>query len=112
NNEGEIFDDLRIRQAAAHAIDKDLIIDRILGGNASRIEGILSPDAFGASELPAYDFDPEKAKALLAEAGYPDGIDITMDVEGAYKDTAEAVASMLTNAGIRTRIAVGEGAQL
>ena len=112
NNEGEIFDDVRVRQAAAHAIDKDLIIDRILGGSATRIEGILSPDAFGASELPVLAYDPDMAKALLAEAGYPDGIDITMDVEGAYKDTAEAVASMLTNAGIRTRVAVGEGAQL
>lgn len=112
NMQGEYFDDPKVRQAAAHAIDKDLIIDRILGGNAVRIEGILSPDAFGASELPAYAYDPEKAKALLAEAGFPDGIDVTMDVEGAFKDTAEAVASLLTKAGIRTKVAVGESAQL
>lgn len=112
NNQGEIFDDVKVRQAVAHALDKDLIIDRILGGNAARIEGILSPDAFGASELPRYDYDPEKARALLAEAGFPDGIDVTMDAEGAFKDTAEAVASMLTNAGIRTTVVVGESAQL
>ena len=112
NMEGEYFDDVKVRKAAAHAIDKDLIIDRILGGNAARIEGILSPDAFGASELPVAEYDPEKAKALLAEAGYPDGIDITMDTEGAFKDTAEAIASMLTKAGIRTTVTVGEGAQL
>lgn len=112
NMEGEIFDDPRVRQAAAHAIDKQLIIDRILGGNAASINGILSPDAFGASDLPAYEYDPEKAAALLAEAGFPDGIDVTMDVEGAFKDTAEAVASLLTKAGIRTRVAVGESAQL
>ena len=112
NMQGEVFDDLKVRQAAAHAIDKDLIIDRILDGTAARIEGILSPDAFGASELPAVAYDPEKAKALLAEAGYPDGIEITMDTEGAFKDTAEAIASMLTNAGIRTTVAVGESAQL
>ncbi|MFP1644656.1 ABC transporter substrate-binding protein [Pontitalea aquivivens] len=112
NMQGEYFDDPKVRQAAAHAIDKDLIIDRILGGNAVRIEGILSPDAFGASELPAYAYDPEKARALLAEAGFPDGIEVTMDVEGAFKDTAEAVASLLTKAGIRTRVAVGESAQL
>jgi peptide/nickel transport system substrate-binding protein len=112
NMQGEFFDDPKVREAAAHAIDKDLIIDRILGGNAARIDGILSPDAFGASELPRYGYDPEKAKALLAEAGYPDGIDVTMDVEGAFKDTAEAVASLLTKAGIRTKVVVGEGAQL
>lgn len=112
NMEGEHFDDVKVRKAAAHAIDKDLIIDRILGGNAARIEGILSPDAFGSSELPVAEYDPEKAKALLAEAGFPDGIDITMDTEGAFKDTAEAIASMLTKAGIRTTVTVGEGAQL
>lgn len=112
NMEGEIFDDPKVRQAAAHAIDKQLIIDKILAGNAAPIDGILSPDAFGASELPAYEYDPEKAAALLAEAGFPDGIDVTMDVEGAFKDTAEAVASLLTKAGIRTRVAVGESAQL
>jgi peptide/nickel transport system substrate-binding protein len=112
NMQGEVFDDPKVRQAAAHAINKDLLIDKILGGNAARIEGILSPDAFGASELPVYAYDLEKAKQLLAEAGFPDGIDVTMDVEGAFKDTAEAVASLLTKAGIRTTVAVGEGAQL
>lgn len=112
NLQGEVFGDPRVREAAALAIDKDLIIDRILGGNAARIEGILSPDAFAAGELPKRGFDPKKAKALLAEAGHPDGIDITMDVEGAYKDTAEAVASLLTKAGIRTKVVVGEAAQL
>ncbi|MDP4033910.1 MAG: ABC transporter substrate-binding protein [Pseudorhodobacter sp.] len=112
NLEGEFFDDPKVRQAAAHAIDKDLLIDKILDGNAARIEGILSPDAFGASELPVYAYDPEKAKVLLAEAGFPDGIDVTMDTEGAFKDTAEAIASLLAKVGIRTTVAVGESAQL
>ncbi|MCF8486999.1 MAG: ABC transporter substrate-binding protein [Rhodobacteraceae bacterium] len=112
NMEGEAFDDIKVRQAAAMSIDKDLIIDKILAGTASPIDGILSPDAFGASELPKAGYDLEKAKALLVEAGFPDGIDVTMDTEGAFKDTAEAVASMLTKAGIRTTVVVGEGAQL
>ena len=112
NVQGETFDDLKVRQAANYAIDKNLLIDKILDGNAAPINGILSPDAFGASELPSYGYDPEKAKALLAEAGYPDGFDVTMDVEGAVKDTAEAVASLLTKVGIRTQVVVGEGAQL
>ncbi|MFZ2099655.1 MAG: ABC transporter substrate-binding protein, partial [Oricola sp.] len=113
NMDGEYFKDIKVREAAAHAIDKDLIIDKILGGNAARIEGILSPDAFGSNpNLPKYAYDPEMSKKLLAEAGYPDGIDVTMDVEGAFKDTAEAVASLLTKGGIRTTVTVGEGAQL
>lgn len=113
NNQGEIFDDIRVRQAVAHAIDKRLLVDRILGGNAAVIDGILSPDAFGKNtDLPTYSHDIEKAKALLAEAGYPNGIDVTLDVEGAFRDTAEALASLLTRAGIRTRVEVGEGALL
>lgn len=113
NNESDLFSNLKVRQAVAHAINKDLIVDRILDGYATSIDGILSPDAFGKNhDLPTYDYDPAKARALLAEAGYPDGIEVTMDVEGAFRDTAEAIASLLTNAGIRTRVAVSEGAIL
>lgn len=113
NNESELFSDKRVRQAVAHAVDKQLIIDRILDGHATAIDGILSPDAFGKNpDLPAYDYNPDKARELLAEAGYPDGIEVTLDVEGAFRDTAEAVASVMTNAGITTRVSVGEGAML
>jgi len=113
NLRGGPFRDPKAREAAAHAIDKDLIINRILGGNATRIEGILSPDAFASSsDLRKYGYDPALSKKLLAEAGFPNGIDVTMNVEGAFKDTAEAVASLLTKGGIRTKVEVGEGAQL
>jgi peptide/nickel transport system substrate-binding protein len=113
NNESEIFSNLLVRQAVAHAIDRDLLIDRILGGNAARIEGILSPDAFGRNaDLPVYEYDPERARELLAEAGYPDGIDVTIDTDGPQRDMAEAIAALLTNAGIRTQVAIGEGAML
>jgi len=113
NNQKPPFDDVRVRHAVAHALDRQLIVDRILAGNATLIDGILSPDAFGKNAgLPAYAVDAEKAKALLAEAGYPDGIDVTLDAEGALKDTAEAIASLLTKAGIRTQVVVGESSQL
>ncbi|MGP9791525.1 ABC transporter substrate-binding protein [Roseinatronobacter sp. NSM] len=113
NNQGEIFDDVLVRQAVAHAIDRDLIIDRILGGTATTIDGILSPDAFGKNhDLPSYAYDPDRSRELLAQAGYPDGISITLDTEGALRDTAEAIASLLTNAGITTRVQVGEGTLL
>jgi peptide/nickel transport system substrate-binding protein len=113
NNQGEIFDDVRVRKAAMHAIDRKLIIDKLLAGNAAAISGILSPDAFGKNtSLPDYAYDPEMAKKLLAEAGYPNGVDVEMDSEGAFKDIAEAVGSLLTKVGIRTKVVVGEGSQL
>ncbi|MGB8622312.1 MAG: ABC transporter substrate-binding protein [Paracoccaceae bacterium] len=113
NTKGDIFDDVRVREAVAHAVDKKLIVDKILGGNAETINGILSPDAFGKNhDLEGYSYDPEKSRKLLAEAGYPDGIKVTMDVQGSYKDTAQAVASLLTKAGIETQVAVGESGLL
>jgi peptide/nickel transport system substrate-binding protein len=113
NNTKKPFDDVRVRRAANYALNKALIIDKILNGTATPLNGVLSPDAFGFNpDLPAYDYDLAKAKKLLAEAGYRNGIDVTLDVEGAFKDTAEAVASMLTKAGIRTKVVVGEGSQL
>lgn len=113
NNTKGPFSDVRVRMAANHALNKDLIIDKILNGTATALNGVLSPDAFGFNpDLPTYGYDPAKAKALLAEAGHAGGIDITLDVEGAFKDIGEAVASMLTKVGIRTQVVVGEGSQL
>ena len=113
NNQKPPFNDVRVRHAVAHALDRQLIVDRIMDGNATLIDGILSPDAFGKNtNLPSYEPDAAKAKALLAEAGYPDGIDVTLDAEGSQKDIAEAIASLLTKAGIRTKVAVGESSQL
>lgn len=112
NNKGKVFGDIKMRQAVAYALDKKLIIDRILGGNAVSIDGILSPAAFGASKLPSHDYDPQKAKALLAAAGYPDGIDVVIDTEGAYKDTVQAIASVLAKSGIRAKVEVSESAIL
>jgi peptide/nickel transport system substrate-binding protein len=113
NNAKKPFDDPRVRRAANMAINKALIIDKVLLGTAVPLNGVMSPDAFGYNpDLPAYPFDAAGAKKLVAEAGYPDGLDVTIDTEGAFKEVAEAVASMLTKAGIRTKVNVGEGSTL
>jgi peptide/nickel transport system substrate-binding protein len=113
NNESDLFSDIRVRKALAHALDKDLIVDRILDGFATPIDGILSPEAFGKNkELPTFEYDPSKARQLLADAGYPNGIEVTLDVEGAYRDTAEAIGSVLSKSGITTNVSVSEAAIL
>ncbi len=113
NNTKPPFDNKLVRQAANYALNKKLIIDKILLNTATPINGVLSPDAFGFdATLPAYDYDVAKAKKLLAEAGFPKGVDVTMDVEGAFAETAQAIASLLTKAGIRTKVQVGEGSVL
>ena len=113
NNTKPPFNDVRVRQAANYALNRQVIIDRILRGRATALNGVLSPDTFGFDPaLPAYGYDVAKAKALLAAAGHPDGIDVTLDTDGAGKDMAEAIATLLTQAGIHTKVAVGEGTQV
>lgn len=113
NNQGPIFKDLKVRQAMAHAVDKKLIVDKLFNGTAALVDGILSPGAFGFNpDLISYEYDVAKAKALLAEAGYPDGIDVTLETEGAYKDTAEAIGALMGKAGIRVAVMTGETSQL
>ena len=113
NNTKPPFDNPLVRKAANHALDKKLLIERVMQNTATPVNGVLSPDAFGFDpSLPAYEYNPAKAKQLLAQAGYPNGIDVTLDVEGSFAETAQAIGSLLTRAGIRTKVVVGEGTVL
>jgi ABC-type oligopeptide transport system substrate-binding subunit len=68
------FEDVRVRQAVAQAIDVDDIITNILGGVNKRATGIVPPGVLGHREdAKVWKFNPEAARKLLAEAGYPDG---------------------------------------
>lgn len=107
------FDDIRVRKALNHAVDRKLIIDRILASKATALNGVMSPDAFAFNDkLQEYKYDPELAKKMLAEAGHPNGIDLTIDTTGAFKQTAEAIAALLARANIRAKVQVWEGAVL
>jgi len=113
NNTKPPFNNPLVRQAANHALDKKLLIARIMQNTATPINGVLSPDAFGFdASLKTYDYNPALAKQLLAQAGFPNGIDVTLDVEGSFAETAQAIGSLLTKAGIRTKVVVGEGTVL
>lgn len=73
------FDDVRVRQALAMSIDRDLIVDLVLEGlGRPASDNILSPEFRFAIDTPEVPYDPEAARALLAEAGYPDGLDLTL----------------------------------
>lgn len=103
------FDNVKVRQAANHAVDRQLVIDKILNGLAVPLTTLISPDSFGYNPgLAPWSYDPGKAKALLAEAGYPNGVDVTLDVDNPFKEQAEAVAAMLGQAGIRTKVQLWE----
>ncbi|HZW46294.1 MAG TPA: ABC transporter substrate-binding protein, partial [Microvirga sp.] len=102
------FTDKRVRQAINHAIDTDLIIRRLVRNKAVRATSWLptSSPAYDESLKP-YAFDPEKAKKLLAEAGYPNGFEFEWTAspnESWGIPIAEAVIPMLERVGIKARI--------
>jgi peptide/nickel transport system substrate-binding protein len=97
------FDKKGVRQAANYAIDKSAIIQKMMAGLGTQVATTVQPLAFGFDpEVKPYPFDPKKAKELLAQAGYPNGVDITLHSSSvAYRPVFEAMAEMLTEVGIR-----------
>lgn len=96
--------DLRVRKAVAHAIDREGITKALIRGSARVIKSACYPTQFGcAQDIPQYGYDPAKAKALLAEAGFANGLDI--DLYG-YLDRphTEAIMANLQAVGIRPKL--------
>jgi peptide/nickel transport system substrate-binding protein len=113
NNAKAPLSDVRVRRALNHALDKSVIISRILNNTATPLRGVMSPDAFAFNaELPEYRHDLARAKALLAEAGVAEGTELVIDTVAAFKEVAEAIAALLSRTGLRVRAQVWEGAVL
>ncbi|QHQ36373.1 ABC transporter substrate-binding protein [Algicella marina] len=114
NNQNGPLADVKVREAIAHAIDRQAIIDGAMFGYGTPIGTHFAP------HHPAYidltdlsEYDPEKSKALLAEAGYPDGFSTTLKLPppSYARRGGEIVASQLRAVGIETEITNLEWAQ-
>lgn len=108
NVELEPFNDVRVRRAMNFAVDVDEITETLLYGLAQRIDNPLFPRVFGYSATPAFSFDQEAARALLAEAGYPSGFSFTLDVAPALSEIAQALAGQYARIGIDVNVNVME----
>src|SRR5262249_53934054 len=111
------FDDVRVRQAANYAIDRETIVKSLLGGYGELLHGPFSSSWLGYDpSLRPYAYDPARAKQLLAEAGYPNGFDTVFNFSSgvflADREIAEVVASQLAQVGIRVRLIPTERAKI
>lgn len=114
NNNVAPFDDIRVRQALCYAIDPQEIMNFVSGGKGTELGSSMFP-AFGKyfdeSLNHVYDQDLEKAKALLAEAGYADGLSFTITVPSNYQQhvaTAEVLVEEFAKIGVNAEIELVE----
>lgn len=107
NNKAAPFDDVRVRQAVLHAIDRQAVLDTAWNGFGTLVGAAVPPtDPYYEDLGGVHPYDPERARELLAEAGHADGIDITFSVPTRPYATAvsEIVVSQLADVGIRASI--------
>ncbi len=107
--------DPRVREAISLAVNREAIVERIMGGYAEAAGELLPPPMFGTSGREADAFDAERAQALLAEAGYPDGFGITLGTPNDRyindEQVAQAVAQMLARVGIEVNVDASTASQ-
>ena len=107
--------DARVRKAISMSINRQAITERIMGGYAQAAGELLPPPMFGTSDRPVEAYDPDAARALLAEAGYPDGFSLTLGTPNDRyinaEQVAQAVAQMMAQIGIRVSVDASTASQ-
>lgn len=106
---GNPLKDRRVREALSIAIDRKAIAERVMDNAAMPAEQLSAPKAVGRSaNLKSIDYDPARAKRLLAEAGYPDGFALTLHASRGWLPNddkiAQAVAQYFTRIGVETKV--------
>lgn len=110
NNAAKPFDDVRVRQALCYAIDRQAIIDIAFDGYGVPLGTSMFPSFakyYVDSLTDYYSYDPEKARSLLSEAGYPDGFKMTISVPSNYTphvNAATVIAEQLRDVGIHATL--------
>ena len=109
NNCRKPFDDIRVRQAIHHALNKDSLIAAAYSGMAKKAANFLNPGYFGhKSDVKVYDSNPERAKKLLAEAGFPTGFETSLLYYSTepWKTHAPIIQDQLRQVGVRMKLSM------
>ncbi len=108
NNQYEMLANKRVRQALNYAVNKDAIVQILLQGYGRVVDSPLTPEYFAYKKVGPYPYDPDKAKQLLAEAGYPNGFKLTLFTpHGRYLmdyRVAQAVQGYLAKVGVAVEV--------
>jgi len=103
---------VKVRQALNHAIDRDAIAKQLVKGQAAALHVACQPIQFGCTEqVKKYEYSPQKAKALLAEAGYPNGFEIEFWA-AREKPIMEAIVNQLNQVGVKATLRYVKGPTL
>lgn len=105
------LDNPKVRQAISYAVNRQEILDNVVTGMGELSTGPLAKVLFGYTDLGSIPYDPEKAKALLAEAGFPNGFKTKITTTERYiqgTELAEAISAQLKKVGIEAEIDVRE----
>jgi len=110
NTQAGPLTDQRVRQAVSQAIDRQLIIDALLGGFSQVTNQLLTPAHFGYVEgLEWHGYDPDKARALLAEAGHANGVEIEIITAPPFDQRIiQAIQQQLSDVGITLTISMSD----
>lgn len=102
--------DVRVRQALRYLIDYEGIVNSIMNGGAQVHQSFWASGFWAALDDNPYKLDPEKAKALLKEAGYPDGFEIELDAPNSspFANIAQSVQSTMAQGGVKVKIISSE----
>jgi oligopeptide transport system substrate-binding protein len=102
------LNDLRVRQALNWAVDQDALLRTLRGASARASLGPVPPSLRGSAPAESYRYDPDRAKALLAEAGYPQGfqLEIWQKENPEVSRLLEAVQAYLAEVGVKVKIIV------
>jgi peptide/nickel transport system substrate-binding protein len=105
NTQAGVTTDLRVRQAIAYAIDRKALIDQLLQGFGTPVDSIGAPPIFGYQpDVKGYDYDPDKARALIKAAG-AEGAQLTFLTSPAYDShLVEAIQQMIDDVGLKVSI--------
>ena len=106
----EALTDVRVRQALNYAVDRQTIIDALLGGTATPLGQPFVPGGFGYNpNNEAYPYDPDRARELLAEAGYGDGLNIKLTAQNTIlSDVLTALVDYFADVGVTAELEVIE----